>query len=204
MPSAITICNLALAGLGDEATISSIDPPEGSAQAEHAARWYPVALDALLEAHPGGWSFATTRTPLALLTEEPVSGWEYAYARPADCVRCLSVHSPDATDDNDPQAYTLEAAADGTVVLYTNQEDAVLRYTRRVTDTNKFTPLFSDALMLLLRSYLAGPVIKGDAGLKAAKTWLDVYGRRVAEARQSDAGQQRVTPKHSPSWMAGR
>lgn len=62
MPSAVTICNLALAHLGDSATVSSIDPPEGSAQAEHCARFYPVALGLLLEAHP--WNFATKRSRL--------------------------------------------------------------------------------------------------------------------------------------------
>ena len=56
MASEVDICNLALGHLGDNATVSSISPPEGSAQAEHCARFYPIARDALLEMH--NWNFA--------------------------------------------------------------------------------------------------------------------------------------------------
>ena len=60
MASDVEICNLALSHLGDTATVASIDPPEGSAQAEHCARFYPIARDALLEKHD--WSWATRRS----------------------------------------------------------------------------------------------------------------------------------------------
>ena len=42
MASEIDIVNLALSRLGDDATVASLYPPEGSAQAEHGARFYPV------------------------------------------------------------------------------------------------------------------------------------------------------------------
>ena len=54
MASEIAICNLALSHLGDAANIASIDPPEGSAQAEHCATFYPIARDSLLEMHDWG------------------------------------------------------------------------------------------------------------------------------------------------------
>ena len=34
MADAVSICNLALAHIGEEATIISLDPPEGSAEAK--------------------------------------------------------------------------------------------------------------------------------------------------------------------------
>ena len=43
MATEVDICNIALAHLGDDATIASLSPPEGSAQAEKAARFYPIA-----------------------------------------------------------------------------------------------------------------------------------------------------------------
>jgi hypothetical protein len=66
--SEVDICNLALGHIGDSATVSSINPPEGSAQAEHCSRFYPIARDSLLEMH--NWGFATKRTNLALLSSE--------------------------------------------------------------------------------------------------------------------------------------
>lgn len=203
MASVVTICNLALAGLGDEATVSSIDPPEGSAQAEHCKQWYPVARDIALESHPGGWNFATTRAALNLLAEGPINGWQYKYSLPSDFVRALAVLE-DTESAKDPQPYEIETQTDNSLVLYSDTADAVLKYTRRVTDPVKFSPLFTDAVVLLLRSFLAGPVLKGDAGIKAARTWFDAYTLRIADARGVDANQRKVEPTHTPTWIANR
>ena len=53
MASEVDICNLALGHLGDNATVASLNPPEGSVQAQHCARFYPIARDALLEMEIG-------------------------------------------------------------------------------------------------------------------------------------------------------
>ena len=46
MFSVVEICNLALSHLGDRATVVSIDPPEGSAQAEHCKTYWPLCDEA--------------------------------------------------------------------------------------------------------------------------------------------------------------
>lgn len=63
MASEVEISNLALSRIGDSATVSSINPPEGSAQAEHCQRFYPIARNSLLEMH--AWSFCDRRIQLA-------------------------------------------------------------------------------------------------------------------------------------------
>ena len=88
MATEVDICNWALALLGDEATVVSIDPPEGSAQADHCARFYPMALQRAIAEY--AWSFATKRGQPAQLQNPPV-GTEYAYAYPTDCARLLQV-----------------------------------------------------------------------------------------------------------------
>lgn len=72
MASAVDICNLALARLGDSATVASIDPPEGSAQSEHCARFYPLARRQIFEAH--NWSFLIRREKLAHSIKSPTDG----------------------------------------------------------------------------------------------------------------------------------
>lgn len=207
MPSAVDIANLALSHLGDEATVASIDPPEGSAQAEHCARWYPIARDELLELHD--WSFASTRAALPLLAAG-VPQWAYAYARPAGAVRVLAVLDKDATDDVQPvpgapvytpQPFVCEAMADGTQAILTNQAGASARYTLRVTDPTRFSPLFVTALSYLLASKLAGPVMKGAEGRKAALD-LRTYFDRVAlpQARVSDANQRHSVQPQAFPW----
>jgi hypothetical protein len=231
--SEVDICNLALANLGDVANLQAINPPDGSAQADHCQRFYPIARDALLEMHE--WSFSTKRAAMALLSN-PITEWLYCYAQPIDLLNPIAVMDPNATDDSSvampapsmaffgysnpvintavytPQEFTLEAATDGSDVIYTNQQNAVLRYTARVTDTSKFSTLFIRTLAASLSSMLAGPVLKGDAGEAAAGRWelrafgrdgkSGLYGRAVA----NDATNKKtnVMQRHAVSWINAR
>lgn len=225
MASIVDICNLALANLGDTATVTSINPPEGSAQAQHCARFYPIARNALLEMAP--WGFATRRAILAEV-ENTWPEWQFAYAVPNGVVNLLAVLPPDAVDDYSqqcappapfparfsdngllgtvytPQPYTVEITSDGQQIILTNQESAVLRYTGLVTDTSQFSPLFVTALGWLLASMLAGPLLKGDAGTAQAKQCLQMFQVFEAQAEASDANQRRITPQQAVPWMVGR
>lgn len=226
MASDVDICNLALSHLGDTATVASIDPPEGSAQSEHCARFYPIARDSLLEMH--SWGFATQRAQLALLGSAWPE-WQYAYALPSDTLNILAVLPPDASNDYSqtfnitnvwgvtsnyppfpgvgqyvPQAFSTEALPDGTGVIYTNQVDAVLRYTVRVTDPAKFSPLFVQALSWHLAGMLAGPIIKGDAGAAEAKRCATMMQAWLTKALESDANQRRINVQQITPWVSGR
>lgn len=201
MASEIDIINLALARLGDSATVTSIDPPEGSAQADHAARFYPIARDSLLEMTD--WKFAIRRVSLALLGTE-VNGWVYSYAKPTDCIKMLGVLLPESGKDEASEAYETETDDNGSEIILTDIEDATARYTVRVTDTTKFPPLFVDALSWLLASHLAGPVMKGNEGAKMAST---CYAKAVfiaGGAASSDANQRKPDTEHTPAWIGGR
>lgn len=203
MATEIDICNLALARLGDAATVSSIDPPEGSPQATHCAQFYPIARDAVIARH--AWSFCTTRAALAELDEEPLTGWQFAYAPPSDAIEIISILTPEAGDDFSPQAYETESLTDGTEVIYANIEEAICRYKFQVTDPAKFPPLVVDTIASLLASHLAGPVLKGDKGRKAALEWYQVFERvQLPLAIAADSRQRRVQPTHTPGWIAGR
>lgn len=210
MSSVVDICNIALSHLGDTASVTSIDPPEGSAQAEHCARFYPIARDSLLEMHD--WKFASKRALLAELTSE-TDAWEYAYAMPADALRIIAVTAPDADDDNassrllgaySPQPYAIEALSTGALVIYTDQEDAAVRYTAYVTDSGKLPPLFVMALALHLASMLAGPILKGDSGAAEAKRCATAAKEYLAKAAASDAQQRGPKATHSVSWISKR
>jgi hypothetical protein len=222
MASEVDIVNIALSHLGDVANVSSIDPPEGSAQAQHAARFYPIARDALLEMHP--WSFTTKRIVLPLLSNT-LEQWKYVYQAPSDVLNIMAILAPDAMDDYSqdlpvpytqvgivntgqglytPQTYQVETLQDGTQVIYSNQEHATLRYTAKVTDSALFPPLFTSALTHLLASYLAGPILKGEVGRAEAKGQLQLFQAFYAKATVADASQRRILIKQSTPWMAGR
>lgn len=207
MASEVDICNLALGHLGDNATVASLDPPEGSAQAEHCARFYDIARDTLLEAH--SWNFATKRVQLAELTSESEQ-WDYSYAKPSDCITAISVMAADAPDDYlavtsaVPVAFVMEASEDGTEIILTDLEDAYLRYVARITDTTKFSAMFVMALSWQLASLLAGPVIKGDAGAAEAKRCAQMAMAWLSKAMSADANQRNMKPTHTATWIANR
>lgn len=226
MASEVDICNLALGHLGDNATVSSISPPEGSAQAEHCARFYPIARDALLEMH--NWNFTMRRVNLAEV-ENTWPEWQHAYALPGDSINIISVMPPDAYNDYStkfvptdtpnfahnyspmitagryvPQPFSVEIQADGNHVLYTDQEKAMLRYTAYVTDTTSYSPLFVMTLSWQLAAMLAGPIIKGDAGSAEAKRCTQMAMGYLSQAEVADSNQRRNTIEHIVPWTSGR
>ena len=226
MASEVDIVNLALSHLGDTATVASLYPPEGSTQAELAARFYPIARDSLLELHT--WSFAMRRENLAALTNVS-DQWQYTYAMPNNVAQIVSIIPSTAKDDYSvhvdpltafgfpynidsmavatayvPQAYDIETLSDGTRVIRTNQESAMARFVALITDTTKFSPLFTMALSWHLASMLAGPILKGDVGSAEAKRCLQQMQIYLSQAKTSDADQRDIKPNHIVSWVVGR
>ena len=223
MASEVDIANMALGYLGDPGNVTSLSPPDGSVQAGLCARFLPIARNAMLELYP--WNFATLRVDLALLSVTPPSSWKYAYAAPSDVINVLGIYDPDASDDVSqglvqpysvpgtvppavgsytPQPYTIEKLTDGTEVVYTNQENAVMRYTTLVTDTSKFPPLFIEALAWSLASKLSGPLLKGDTGRKVSQDCLKTFLVWFGQATESDANQRRLLVAQRTPWMANR
>lgn len=223
MASDVDICNIALALLGDQAAVTSINPPDQSTQAGYCSRFYPIARDALLEMH--AWGFSTTRAALAEVNN-PSSSWKYAYATPSDVLNYLEVIDPEVADDYSvglqmpntipgslqsglgiyaAQPYQIETdPVSGAQILLTNQENAVLRYTRSVSDPTQFSPLFIEALALLLSAKLAGVLIRGADGRAAAREQLAAFTKFKEWAVESDSNQRRVLPAQGASWMVNR
>jgi len=210
--STIDICNLALSHLGDAAEVIAIDPPDGTIQAAHCGRFYPFARGALLEMHP--WSFATKRATLAELATNPAEDdWSYAYALPSTCLRPLSALYPGQPErllgtDSDLGSfpYLIEAAEDGSPILFTNVETAVLRYIDLITDTARYSPGFTIALSRLLASYLAGPLIKGKDGIRVSQEQLKWFELEFKKAAAADAnrGRRNAYETRVPPHLAAR
>jgi hypothetical protein len=226
MATEVDISNLALAYIGDASGISSINPPDGSAQAEHCQRFYPIARDSMLNLHR--WSFASRRVLLAEVTNE-WTNWMYAYGYPQDCMTAVAIMPSDAEDDYStrfvptdtpyyglnyspviaagqyvPQVFSVETNTLGNRVIYANQENAILRYQGYVTDAGKFPPLFTMALSWHLASMLAGVIIKGEQGAATAKRCIDAMGGYLQQARAQDGSERQITPAHIVPWQSGR
>lgn len=202
MASEVDICNLALARLGDTATVASLSPPEGSAQAEHCAIFYPISRDALLEMH--AWGFATRHVQLAKRAMVDNYAWQFAYAVPNDVIKLLGVLPPDWQEVTQTQPYEVVHGQGAMPCILTNQDNAVLRYVVRVEDTLAFSPLFVDALAWLLASNLAGPLTKGQTGAQLAQTCYRNFMVALGQAVTSDANQHKMQQLHQPEWIGAR
>jgi hypothetical protein len=223
MASEVSICNLALSHLGDEATVTSIDPAEGSQQAEHCALYYPIARNTLLELHP--WSFATRRQALVELEGTAPGNWGFVYQRPNNCLRALNVFADGASTARNNLSVLrdgnivsisgeefgeefIEETLDGDVrVIYANVENAQLRYIRQVEDTTKYPTLVVNAIARLLASMLAGPIIKGTTGMQVGQAQLKQYYEtdlRLALTADANTGHLNTYNNFTSSAAAAR
>jgi hypothetical protein len=161
-----------------------------------------------------------------------VGPWRHMYALPSGVINALAVQEQQAPGEYEawfgpvehdyfppypqgylpvpgaplvvPQPFAIETRVDGSQMVLTNVCDAVLRYTTLVEDTTKFSPLFTLALSYLLASMLAGPLIKGDAGMAAATQQMEAFNAVKGQAMASDANQRKTRVEPAVSWIRGR
>lgn len=201
MASEVDIVNLAIARLGSASRVSSIDPPDGSSLAANAATFYPMVRDSLLEMKD--WPFAVTRSRLNELADATIPPpYTHAYAMPSAAIVPLSVRHADASDDSPPNRLSWEMLSDGTRVVFTDTEEAVMRYKVGATDPSKFTPLFVDALAWALAIQLAGPLLGGD--LKRVDLCIKMFYSTLGFTVDSVFGSLTTPAPHVPSWIGAR
>lgn len=225
MASDVDICNMALSHIGSDAVVSSIFPADGSVEAGHCARFYPIALGMLLEHH--SWSFAKTRVLLAEV-DNPSTTWSFAYGLPGNCLKptrllpkltllgygftsfsgTMSVDEQRLFDESGSSTFSLETdQATGNRILLANEPQAVLLYTRRVEDTASFTFKFMAALSYLVAAFVAGPIIKGQPGANTGqllhKAVLD-KGGLADQAAAADSRSSVDVNEHVPAHIRVR
>lgn len=216
MASIVDICNTGLAHLGSDAVISSISPPDGSAEAGYCKRFYPIARRRMIEAF--NWPFAMKRQVLAEVTNDS-DVWAYAYAYPADCLRIVRILTAgqlrslleQLTNQGDgairSTLYDEEAGApyqrEGDV-LYTHEEEAVALYLRDITDPTKFSPSFETSLGYDMASLLAGPIIRGSDGAKTAMSFRQMAMDFAGQATTLAANESREEHLPTAGHLAAR
>jgi hypothetical protein len=101
--------------------------------------------------------------------------------------------------------YEIHADTSDVVRIYTDLEDAWVRFVKYVTNPNLFSPTFLEALQWKLASRIAGPIIKGTEGAAERDRCTGQYMMAMAKATTRDARQQRrEAQKTIASWHQGR
>lgn len=196
--SRVEICNMALSNIGDGATVTSIDPPDGSLQARICAQFFDIAVNKAMEAH--AWDFAVKRvSPTAVTTDR--SEWLFSYTLPDDYMGVLTVLPEGATDDDHIRGmsirvpYTIAVDAYGAKRLFANSENVILLYKSRVWDSAQWSESFVIYLSWVLASMIAPPQIKGDKGIEASKMALQMAKFHLSEAQTYDVQTSREKPQ---------
>lgn len=208
--SEIDICNLALANLGEQARVTSIDPSDGSREADLCAQFFGLARDQMLERH--AWDFALRSVTPTKRSASPRVDYKCAYDYPDDALSILSVVRSDVDynyktmGNTGQQPYSVELDGNGDRVLLTDEENAMLLYVAKVTDSTQWSSLFVRALSWQLASHLAGPVLKGEEGMKMIQMCEQMAERTFRQATKHDGDHKRDvdTNDHVPVWQRHR
>lgn len=175
----VMICNLALSHVG-VSPINSVD--DKTKQARECKLLYEHSVESALRDH--AWGFASKRVTLALFATAQ-DGYAFAYQYPADCVAARKMLDSGGLESASPFVVAVSSALTEKLIL-TDQGEALLRYTARVTNENLFDPLFVDALAWRLASDLASPM-RGDTSLQ--RTAWGVYQHILGRAKAQDGNE---------------
>lgn len=162
---------------------------------------------------------------------QPPPPWSYEYAYPADCIRPLWIVPQFTTGfssgvpittavtggapqfwNGPPVRYKVgidqinaqgDPATDGydARVIWTNQEQAILAYIKRVTSPDVWDPQFAQALVAALAGRLVIP-LTGDKGL--AKLKIGEANTYITLARQGDGNEGLTVNDVTPDWIRVR
>ena len=221
MSSQVQLCNLSLDAAGARSSISSIG--ENSAEGQACARHYEPALEAVLRsAH---WNFARKQVNLSLLKDATLNPpqtvpqpWCYEYAYPSDCLRARRVLPQmsgtggaaypgwQGSPQNLPAVSFLigqdnDSSGNAIPVVLTNEPQAQLVYTVRVTNPQLFDAEFEQAFIFYLASRLCGP-LTGDKQLALS---LFQQAQALTNKAAADNGDEGLTViDQVPDWIRVR
>jgi len=146
MPSKVDICNMALSRIG-AATITSLT--QGTRESKLCNTFFnTLAERAMIQ---GSWTSTITRAELAQTTNTPVFGYAYEYQLPVDpkCLKILGV--------NEWCPGEVKYVREGDKIL-TDSDTLSIRYIALLTNTEDYGTGLTEAVEILLASYLAKPL----------------------------------------------
>lgn len=161
--SEVDICNEALTEIGEEPITSLLD---NSTTARLCFRHYPLARDELLASYR--WNFCMTRIELVPLTDPPVYGFDHKFQLPADELRVWDTNLTECS-------WRIESGE-----LLTDSDSVAINYSRRVTDTSKFSTGFRRCLTLQIAARLSIPLTRQ---VEMRQQMLDEFDTKLEDAR---------------------
>lgn len=194
--SKVDLFNLALANISARAFVESLT--EDSNERKYCSANYDAAVRAVLEDHD--WNFASAHATLALDSDDPISPWLYRYTYPSKCIAAREIVKESDDAPEIPFKVDLDTAFTGKVI-HTDQEQAVLRYTREVLTPGLFSPHAVIAAGWKLGSMIAIPLTHK---LQIKQICDQEYQRTISEARAMNSNEAVKRDDPTPDTIQAR
>lgn len=197
----VAICNKALGRLGYKHKIAALTDDTDAARA--CAMYYGGAVAYALRDFP--WSFASKRVTLSTITSgtftaSTVTNWGYAYGVPTDCAFAREIVGYRRPSAEQQVPFEIGLDTTGTMVLYTDMEEAELLYTSTVATETNYDPIFKDALAWRLAADIAP-----DLGLaQFVPAMMQMYARVISTAKARDHAEGVADPEPDCSFITSR
>lgn len=201
MASKTQIVNVALQRIGFANYLANVDT-ETSPAARAAQASFEIERDFVLRAFP--WPFATKYETLALVdgsSDDPVNNdWTFAYRFPADCLRARRIVRENGRLDTDPPRFRIGRDSQGRLI-YSDEEEAVLEYTVRITDPAEFDANFVSAFAWRL-AWMLAPALGRVAEI--TKTARDNFYIELTTAKSEALNEGQQESPIDAEWIRGR
>lgn len=201
------IANVALQMLGEK-RISQID--EGTPLSIRVLNLWDATWFTFLESHD--WRFARKLTTLAMVGTDPSVDWAYAYTKPTDCLMPRFLVPTNESGQQSPSLISGVTPYPFEVIgteIHTDLEDAMLRYTYKVTNYNLVPGSAAMGFAVTLARGLAIGVTGSKAMSKIREQLKEDWGYLMGEAIRINDSQDRLDPpdkvfKTLNPWQAAR
>lgn len=225
----VEVVNIALAEIGAQESVQSINPSDGSSTADIASLLYQPKIDSLSRA--AHWNCLRYQQELTLIRATIIDGeqsddpppkpWLYEYLYPDDCLKArfiipyietIGVSPPLTTAFNQAPVLLPQAAVPYAIatdmylgqrrkVILSNAAQPIMVYTSRVTDCNLWDPHFLNAATSFLGAWLVNALSRNR---ELMQDQINIAKDIIAQARISDGNEGITSVDHLPDWMAVR
>jgi len=168
--SETTIANLSFALIGED-IVGNLSGDSKAVNAFNAI--YEQARNEMFTL-PENWNFCSTRAELSPYGTAPVTGYDYQYGLPDNCLRIICFTSEDG--DTIQYKYRREVYVSGNTqvdVLLTNQDECFIRYIVLRTNPNTWPPWFVKLVYHNVAKLICKPLTKDDQKNNLIARWYE-------------------------------
>lgn len=200
MTADLTICNMALGHLGEQALTQAQLTANTVPSAKACNTFFtPTILD-LFREHK--WPFADAQLSLNASSVD-VTPWAAVYDYPTqNCAAVWSVYDESTADKKDEQDFEIKYdPTTGAKVICSNLEEALADYTHIVTDTSLW-----DSKFVFAASYRLASVMASTLGVDANKAlgFFQLSSAMIGSAKRIGSVEQKKIPEFSSSTQNAR